>query len=202
MEQPKNGIDLKRQRLARRNYLSKKGMQGRLVGKIVAMVMLGIVVSITVTSILYFKLSNVEFEGDVPFYYIPEGTPQEMAEVPTAFDVLLPGLLICGVIMVFITLLIGVFISHRIGGPITSLQRSIKEMGKGDLVAPIKVRKGDEFQDLADDLEEMIEQIRQPIRRIQEAVLKLGAHPDMERFHDLEEGLRQIAAELKYFKTD
>ncbi len=202
MEQPKDGIDLKPQRLARRNYLSKKGMQGRLVFKFVAMVMLGIVLSITVTSVLYFKLSNVEFEGDVPFYYIPEGAAQEAVEVPTAFDVLLPGLLICGAIMIFLTLLIGLFISHRIGGPITSLQRSIREMGRGDLLTPIRVRKGDEFQDLAEDLMEMVAGIKEPIRKAQEAVRKLGAHPDMKRFHDLEEGLGQIAAELKYFKTD
>ena len=188
--------------MSRRNYLSKKGMQGRLVAKIVAMVVASIVVSITVTSILYFKLSNVEFKGDVPFYYIPEGTPQETVEVPTAFDVLLPGLLICGVIMIASTLFIGVLISHRIGGPITSLQRSIKEIAKGDLVTPIGIRQGDEFQDLAADLTEMIGKIRQPILKVQEEVVRLGVHPDLERFHDLKEGLCRIAAELKYFKTE
>lgn len=202
MEQKENRITLKQERMRRRNYLSKRGMQGRMVGKIVAMVVLAIAISIGVTSALYFKLSNTEFKGDVPFYYIPEGTPQTTVEVPTAFDVLLPGLLICGIIMVFLTLIIGVLITHKIGGPITNLQRSIKNVGKGDLVSEVKLRQGDEFHDLAEDFGNMIEKIRQPILAAQQEVVKLATHPDVERFHDLKDGLCKIAAELKYFKTE
>ncbi len=202
MEQKQNRITLKQERVRRRNYLSNRGLQGRLVGKIVAMVVLAIFVSIGVTSVLYFKLSNTEFKGEVPFYYIPEGTPQAVVEVPTAFDVLLPGLLICGIIMVFLTLVIGVLISHRSGGPVTSLERAIKDIGKGNLLAVIKVRQGDEFQEMADELTEMVGKIRQPINNVQQELLKLSAHPDLERFHDLKEGLCRIAADLKYFKTE
>ncbi|MBI5787230.1 MAG: methyl-accepting chemotaxis protein [Candidatus Schekmanbacteria bacterium] len=194
-------LNVKQSRVRRRNYLSKKGMQGRLVGKIIAMVLLAIFLSIGVTSVLYFKLSNQEFKGDVPFYYVPEGA-QAAVEVPTAFDVLFPGLLICGVIMVCMTLVIGVLISHRLGGPITNLQRSINEIGKGNLNMEIKLRRGDEFQDLAEDLEDMLEKIRQPINKIQQEVVSLSNHPDLDRFHDLKEGLVRIASELKYFKAE
>lgn len=202
MEQQQNRITLQQARMSRHNYFSQRGMQSRLVGTIIAMVVLAVIISITVTSVLYFELSNVAFKGDVPFYYIPDGTTQQAVKVPTAFDVLLPGLLICGLVMIILTLVIGVLVSHRIGGPITSLQRSMKEIGKGDLLITISVRHGDEFSGLAEDLTDMVGKIRQHIYKVQEEVVKLGAHPDLDRFHDLKEGLCKIAAELKYFKTE
>lgn len=51
--------------------------------------------------------------------------------------------------------IVGIFSSHRIAGPIFRLQRHIREMSKNVLSTPIKIRVHDEFQELASTLEEL-----------------------------------------------
>jgi len=52
-------------------------------------------------------------------------------------------------------IIVGIFSSHRIAGPIFRLQRHIREMSKNVLSTPIRIRAHDEFQELASTLEEL-----------------------------------------------
>jgi len=52
-------------------------------------------------------------------------------------------------------IIVGIFSSHRIAGPIFRLQRHIREMSKNVLNTPIRIRVNDEFQELASTLEEL-----------------------------------------------
>jgi len=56
-------------------------------------------------------------------------------------------------------IIISVFLSHRIAGPIFHFQRTIKEMMKGQPVPEIHLRKHDRFKDFAEDLNGLIEYV-------------------------------------------
>jgi methyl-accepting chemotaxis protein len=146
----------------RRNFLSKKGLQLRLVGKILMIVIAATVLSITTTTLLYYELSNVPFKGDIPFYYITDDMP-EGDNVPTALDVLLPGLIVSGVVMISFAFILGVFMTHRIAGAIYRIQKDSMAVGDGDLSLHIRLREKDELHDVADDINNMIVKIRKRI---------------------------------------
>jgi len=80
---------------------------------------------------------------------------------------LLPKVLIL-VVVIFIG---GIFVSHRIAGPIYHFEKSAQAIRDGNLSVDFNVRKSDELKDAALSLEEMVESLRKDIK-------------DMKRFAD------------------
>ena len=60
---------------------------------------------------------------------------------------------------VFAIIIISVFLSHRIAGPIFVFQRTIKELTKRKSVNKIHLRKNDKLNDFAHDLNRLIDYI-------------------------------------------
>lgn len=67
-----------------------------------------------------------------------------------------PSMMLSNLIVVVIVGLIGIagliFISHKIAGPLYRFEKSLKEMGTGDLSHRLQTRKQDQLTDLADTL--------------------------------------------------
>jgi signal transduction histidine kinase len=68
------------------------------------------------------------------------------------------------IIIILLLVLFGVGIaallfSHRIVGPIFRIKRYIDMLADGQDIPPVKIRKNDEFQDVADSLERLRQRI-------------------------------------------
>ena len=59
-------------------------------------------------------------------------------------------------------IIISVFLSHRIAGPIFVFQRTIKNLAKGDTVERVRLRKHDMLNDFASDLNLLIDSTNNP----------------------------------------
>lgn len=66
------------------------------------------------------------------------------------FEVLIA---ILGVALVYI----GVRVSHKLSGPVYHMRRVLREIREGKPPAPIRLRDGDEFMDLAKDINDTID---------------------------------------------
>ena len=75
---------------------------------------------------------------------------------------LLPKMLI----LVAIIFIGGIFISHRIAGPMHHFEMSARAIRDGDLSVNFNVRKSDEMKDVAGDLEKMVESLHDDIEKI------------------------------------
>ena len=60
--------------------------------------------------------------------------------------------------IVFVTC---IFMSHKIAGPIFKLKKYLAEIRQGGGNYPLKFRKGDNFSDIADDVNQTIEYLRE-----------------------------------------
>jgi len=54
-------------------------------------------------------------------------------------------------------------LTHRFVGPVLRIRRSLEELAKGGMVEPVKLRKGDYWEELA----EMVNQVADRIRRLE-----------------------------------
>ncbi len=85
-------------------------------------------------------------------------------------DYILPSLIGSGLIAIALvgiaTTIVVMYISHRISGPIFNIERSIKQVGKGDLTTKISLRSTDEMGKLADCVNEMTENLKNNIFEI------------------------------------
>ena len=64
----------------------------------------------------------------------------------------------------------GIFVTHKVAGPIFKMKRQISDVGEGRLKIPGKLRKGDELVDFFDTFETMVRNLRQ---RQEEEIAKL-----------------------------
>ncbi len=183
----------------RRNYLPKKSLQFRMITQIIAIMVFSMAVSVGVTTLLYYRLSNVQFQGEVPVYYITEDLMQHPQNVPTALDVLVPALLISGIIMAVVIAVIGVFATHRIAGAIYRFERSTEEIGNGNLSLTVRIRQKDAFQELATDFNKMLRKMSEHLKLVREDVLRLksaGLKGETDKLVD------KALSDLDYFKID
>ncbi|HSN42173.1 MAG TPA: HAMP domain-containing protein, partial [Burkholderiales bacterium] len=66
---------------------------------------------------------------------------------------------ISAAIMLFIATWV-LFLTHRVTGPIYHIKRVIAELRRGDTKARVRLRKNDEFQDLAKSFNELIDELQ------------------------------------------
>lgn len=70
------------------------------------------------------------------------------------------------IILMVIIFIAGIFISHRIAGPMYRFEKSAEAISKGDLSVNFNIRKSDEMHETAVTLEEMIESLRKDIEKV------------------------------------
>lgn len=73
------------------------------------------------------------------------------------------------IILAGIMFLAGIFISHKIAGPMYRFERSAEAVKEGNLKIHFKVRKNDEMKKTASVLESMVESLRSDISSIKKA---------------------------------
>jgi methyl-accepting chemotaxis protein len=69
-------------------------------------------------------------------------------------------------ILVVVIFVAGIFISHRIAGPMYRFEKSAEAISKGDLSVNFNIRKSDDMRKTAVTLEEMIESLRKDIKKM------------------------------------
>ena len=94
-------------------------------------------------------------------------------------EFLLPALAICTLAVAGAVAVLAagrlLFLSHRIAGPLYRFEQTAQAIGNGDLSGEVRLRDGDELQDLArsmggmvSDLRARVQQIREQTQRLQE----------------------------------
>ncbi|MFA5143647.1 MAG: methyl-accepting chemotaxis protein [Candidatus Omnitrophota bacterium] len=114
------------------------------------------------------------------------------------------------VILTALIFLAGIFLSHKIAGPMYRIERSAEAIRHGDLRVNFKIRKNDEMKDAAAALEEMVETLHSDVKRMKaesialeekmDSLVKMGAIPENE-ITRLKEILNSIDSVLSKYKT-
>ena len=123
-----------RQKVVRKQYIVKKGFQLRfMIIIITAMVLIAIVTGLSIYSAVMQTLVN-QFHGE------------NLAMIQHAITY---KLFIRSLLLIFAIAILSVFISHRVAGPIYKFEHIIGDLASGKKVEEFKLRKRDEFYELA-----------------------------------------------------
>ncbi|MFH1782997.1 MAG: HAMP domain-containing protein [Candidatus Omnitrophota bacterium] len=146
----------------RRKYIVKKGLQFRYIGLIFALLIFvfavaGATVFATGWMLFIEKLSNVYPQGRL------------LVILQNINIALIRNVLIVSPIV----FLLGVLFSHKIAGPVLRIEKSMTNIGAGDLAQRINLRTGDELWDLAYIINEAVEKIDNEIKKDKETVAGL-----------------------------
>lgn len=103
----------------------------------------------------------------------------------------------------------GIFISHRIAGPLYALEESARAIRNGDLKVRFRIRKGDQIKETAAALEQMAESLHRDVEKIKTAadnlkkdMSELTKHIPLEKdAQRLKESVEKIDRLLSKYRT-
>lgn len=71
----------------------------------------------------------------------------------------LPPILLNDLVIMVLLVIMGIFVTHRIAGPVYRVQKDIERVLRGEKGVRVKFRKGDSFPELAEKVNSLIERI-------------------------------------------
>lgn len=154
----------------RRNYLIEKKMQGKFTMTLLMLIFLIAVISFcnlyVIGSFVINHYTNIQ-EINSPVDFILQ-----------ALDVMWPRLILIILVNVIIVIIIGVFYSHQFAGPSFKMERALREIAAGDLASKIYLRQSDSLHNVADAINQLIDNFRTVVRKTQELTVQMRENID------------------------
>jgi len=150
----------------RKRYIVESNFQKRFISRFVLIVSGLILLSVAlVLGVFYFKY---QYHGADLRNLIIMVTPDGTTDVSSLFQIVLTPILIAGLVFLVIIIPYSLFYSHKIAGPIYRFRKAIDFLINGKMDFMINLRKKDEFEDIANKMNELIDYMR---RNVDEARL-------------------------------
>jgi methyl-accepting chemotaxis protein len=135
----------------RRNYFIEKSFQTKFILKFCTLVVLGGLATIGILYYMGMRSTTVAIVNS-------------SVVVKSTADFLLPILIQTAVIVMVMvgiaTILVTLFVSHKIAGPMFRLKKAMHAVGEGDL-SEIKLRELDQLQDIAQSFNSMVRRLKE-----------------------------------------
>jgi methyl-accepting chemotaxis protein len=173
---------------ARKQYFIKKGLQTRFIWTILLIIFLVFVI-ISCNLFFFATYLQSELEG--------EQISQLKAVSELVYDKLWDKIVLLAVVNVFIIVIISLFFSHQIAGPVYKLEITLKRIIDGDILQRLFFRKTDKLDDLATLFNDAFGSITAPLVTLEEGMdvleEKVGNDPEAMEI------LAKIKAEMENF---
>ena len=176
----------------RRKYLVKKKMQFKYMSVILLWILLTSLVfgGVIYQHIYYILIKIPELEGKLKFIF------------EASWLTFWPWMLF----LLGLGAISSIFIFHKIAGPLFRIEKELKDkIGKGDLTWHVKLRRGDELQDLATSINIMLDGLKSLVIEDKKTIQEISAiseeiSNDIERKAVPLEGAVEIGRKLKVIK--
>jgi methyl-accepting chemotaxis protein len=191
-----------RSKYCRKNVYIDKDFQTRFILKFCALVALGAGLTIGLLYLLSLQSTTVSFV-------------QAKVKVMTTADFILPVLVqtvlvVMGLVSIA-SIAVTLIVSHKIAGPLFRFKQTFRELANGNFSNQVRLRKGDQLIEVADDFNQMITVVRARLIEAKKALALVQADinaigefnvEDAKRkmFHDLEQKVRDLEKALEFFK--
>ena len=173
----------------RRNYFIDKKFQSIFILKFCMLVIIGTVISGAIIYALSMSTVTTTFENS-------------RLMIKSTADYMLPAVLLSGAIVVILTglatIMVTLFTSHRISGPLYRVEKDLEEIASGNLTKKFNLRQTDELKKLAENLNNTVEALRTEFEQLKREISELDSSVESEAAKAKLNTIKQI---LKKFKT-
>ena len=139
----------------RKQYLIDRRFQLQWMGKIfLLMTAVSIIVGWTITYVVW-DATTTQLKGLVAQAVLTQ--TQVLPISSTIKSSIALGLITRGLILIFILAVLSIFLTHRIAGPVYKIRKTIRLVHDGDSSERVVLRDHDEFQDLAQEVNRLID---------------------------------------------
>lgn len=168
----------------RKHYFIKKGYQFRFILRFCIIILLGAIISTGL--LLLFSRGSLTSTFNQSRLVI-ENTAQAIFP-----SLLLTNLITLGLISLA-TIIVLLFLSHKLAGPLFRFEKEIREIASGDLSKQVRLRKDDQIKEMAESLNFMTTNLRRKLLIIQKEIAELSSpNSGYVISDDMTEKLKQI----------
>jgi len=150
----------------RKNYYIKKEFQRSFILKFCLIVIMGSAISGAITYWMSRATVTTSFEN-------------LRLVIKSTADYILPAVLLSGIIVVAMagiaTIIITLFTSHKIAGPLYRIEKDIRAVASGNLAQEFGLRQGDEIKPMVEALRDMVHFLRSEVNTVKKAMAELEA---------------------------
>ncbi|MBN1353600.1 MAG: HAMP domain-containing protein [Candidatus Omnitrophica bacterium] len=173
----------------RKNYFIKKKFQRDFIIKFCSLVILGSAISGSIIYLMSMSAVTTTFEN-------------LRLVIKSTADYILPAVLLSSAVVIiligFAAIIVTLFTSHRIAGPLYRLEKDIDEIASGNLRKKVNLRKTDELKALAASLNGMTGKLRSDIEGVKNIVSEIEYGVGSP---DLKEKIEKLKSILSNFMT-
>jgi methyl-accepting chemotaxis protein len=175
-------------KLRRKQYFIRKDYQFKFILKFCLIVLAGSIIS---TAILFFFAQGT----------LTSSFEHSRLVIRNTATAIMPAVILTNVItlivITFATIVVVLFISHKIAGPMFRFEKDLKDIGQGDLTKKVSLRKKDQFTNLGDSLNIMTATLHEKVVSTQAEVEQLIELASKEKApQKLVEGLNHLHKSL------
>jgi len=165
-------------------------VSGRFQGKFVGLILLLTFLTAALCSYVVYYTSMISFGEKLANIY-PQG------RLVSVINIINMRIVITMLLVTPLVALIGIYLSHKIAGPIFRMERFMSDMASGNLTGKLVLREGDELLTLADGINRLTESMKTTMINEKSGLIKLekelanlksmaiSSHPDIGAINDL-----------------
>lgn len=173
----------------RRNYFIKKRFQIGFIYRFIALIILE---AVLIAALLMFVSKGTLTTA----YY---GTRIQIEKTPifflTSFIIIT---LVAGIAIGLAGLVIFIYLSHRIAGPLYRFEKTLDDISKGDVSFRVNLRKADQLKDLQPPINNLLTNIDERVKKMKKDI-EDGANIATDS--KLKEIFNNLKATINFFKT-
>lgn len=178
----------------RKNYYINKQFQRNFILKFCALIAVSSIISSAIIYAMSRATVTTTFENS------------RLAIKSTA-DYILPMVLLSSLIVIIsvgmATILVTLFTSHRIAGPLYRIEKDVNEILSGNLNVRFNLRAGDEIKPLAVSLDMMAQDLKGRIIRMKRTIdeIETAANSSAQVSTEAKDKIKSLKEEIKKFRT-
>lgn len=181
---------------------AEKSFHARQLRRLFFLTVLVLLVYTIIFGVFYSYIVDKLLSSQIANDLLPEELMELSSIIPGVRETLIWSIIVIMLLNIVMTLIVGVIITHKLASPLYHFKMAAKKMGEGRLDVSIHLNRGDEFKDLAKDLNSAIARIQLMIMAVKENVLVLESELDLKhldkRLKDAIDGCHEA---LTYFET-
>jgi methyl-accepting chemotaxis protein len=147
----------------RKRYFIQKGFQSKMIRNVLLLVIIGTVIT---GAIVYGIVAYQQKMAKAELFAVTDtfgDDPKIITRIQIVKPAIISSLIITNVISLIVVSVLMLFYSHRIAGPVYKIQKAMGQVQDGHFGLDISLRIKDEFQELADSFNLMLDGLRKKV---------------------------------------
>jgi len=178
-----------------------KTFQAREIRRVILLAMTYLVVTTVLLGIFYHAMLGQLTAGAAPLFFVSEDMQRFNEMVPGLASVLGRWVIVMLIVNVIITVVLGVYITRKLGHPLLAIKRALREVGEGNLDVRLRDTDSREFSDLCSAMNSAMTEVRTRVRTAQDDFSALAALQNKAdtREEDMSAAIQNCRESLDFF---